>query len=196
MKFRYVCSFTHLICYFSEVQHVRTLSLSACTSGAVGLWGTETLVEVSTLDVQGAVAAFWPAGKRLVIGHEHVHVRDVETGGSICLFYQHSAGISCVAFSSDGKYVASGSSDMTIWVLNAETGAIISGPLVGHGSKVHSVAFSPNGKRIVSGEKNSFILVWDAATGAMVSKSRRIHNGVITCVAFSPNGKHCIRFSR
>ena len=56
----------------------------------------------------------------------------------------HSSSVTSVAFSVDGKLVASGSDDKTVRLWDAATGAPLQ-TLEGHGSSVSSVAFSPDG---------------------------------------------------
>ena len=76
----------------------------------------------------------------------------------------HTDGVSSVAFSPDGKRIASGSKDKTVKVWDAETGQEVL-TLKGHPNWVTSVAFSPDGKRIVSGCPANTVKVWDAETG-------------------------------
>jgi len=70
--------------------------------------------------------------------------------------------VSSVAYSPDGRYIISGSYDQTTRIWDAETGAVVGGPLVGHGSDVLSVAYSPDGQHIVSASIDKTIRVWDA----------------------------------
>ncbi|MCJ1251829.1 hypothetical protein MMC30_009067, partial [Trapelia coarctata] len=76
----------------------------------------------------------------------------------------HSDPVCAVAFSPDGKQLASGSSDETIRLWDAATGAMLQ-TLEGHSDSVGAVAFSPDGKQLASGSSDETIRLWDAATG-------------------------------
>jgi WD40 repeat protein len=104
----------------------------------------------------------------------------------------HSDSVHSVAFSQDGKRIASGSYDNTIRVWDAETGDVVSGPFEGHSGFVNSVAFSHDGKRIVSGSYDETIRVWDAETGDVVSGPFEGHSGSVSSVAFSQDGKRIV----
>jgi WD40 repeat protein len=103
----------------------------------------------------------------------------------------HSDWIFSVAFSPDGKLVASGSQDGTIRFWQVDTGHGLH-TLTGHnGSSVCSVAFSPDGKLVASGAWDDTVRVWKYELymdmGNLVHTLD--HDDTVFSVAFSPDGK-------
>jgi len=113
-----------------------------------------------------------------------------------CPIKGHPGGVSCIALSSDGTRIASGSSnyltrgwsDLMIW--DCETGSEMFTMRPG---SVTSVAFARDGKRLVSLVYQIFI-IWNAETGAEVSRvgAKFKYSGSLSSVAFSPDGKRIV----
>jgi serine/threonine protein kinase/Tol biopolymer transport system component len=99
----------------------------------------------------------------------------------------HTSYVWSVAFSPDGKRLASASNDRTVKVWDAVTGQEILS-LTGHTGGVSSVAFSLDGKHLASASNDRTVKVWDAATGQEV-RTLTGHTGEVYSVAFSPDGK-------
>jgi WD40 repeat protein len=108
----------------------------------------------------------------------------------------HTAWLSSVAFSPDGKKIVSGSNDKTLRVWDADSGSGILGPLVGHKNSVTSVAFSPDGKKIVSGSCDTNLCVWDAESGSSILGQVVGHKLLVSSIALSPDGKKILSVSR
>src|SRR5262249_2870971 len=68
-----------------------------------------------------------------------------------------------LAWSPDGRQLASGSLTGTIKVWDTTTGEPIT-TLSGHGARVDSLAWSPDGRRLVSGSYDRTVKMWDVAT--------------------------------
>lgn len=103
-------------------------------------------------------------------------------------FNEHIGRVTAVAFSPDGKSLASSSWDETIriWDLNSrDKHRTLKGnePLT-----LTTVAFSPDGKTIATGSLDRVARVWDVAT-EKITKELEGHGYHITCALFTPDGK-------
>ena len=87
-------------------------------------------------------------------------------------------GIYSVAFSPDGRHLASANEDGTIDLFDVETGERLL-TLRGHTDYVFSVAYHPDGKHLASASADRTVKVWDLTTRREVF-SRAGHTVVIT----------------
>ena len=87
----------------------------------------------------------------------------------------HSGAVYAVAWSPDGKRIASGGNDGTIQVWDAVDGGHAF-TYRGHADVVEAVAWSPDGKRIASGSRDQTVQVWDAVDGGHVYTYRGHYN--------------------
>jgi WD40 repeat protein/serine/threonine protein kinase len=101
----------------------------------------------------------------------------------------HTDPVRSVAFSPDGKTMASGSNDTTIILWDISSRQPIGPPLTGHTDTVRSVAFSPDGQILASGSFDGTIILWDTATGEPLGPPLTDHTGGVWSVAFSPGGQ-------
>jgi WD40 repeat protein/uncharacterized caspase-like protein len=99
----------------------------------------------------------------------------------------HAAQVLSLAFTSDGKLLASGSVDKTINLWDPATGNQLRA-LKGHTGTVGAVAFSPDDKLLASGSADNTIKLWDVASGRE-KQTLLGHTLYVSSVAFSPDGK-------
>jgi WD40 repeat protein len=92
-----------------------------------------------------------------------------------------------VAFSPDGRLLASGSNDKTIKLWEVASGSLVR-TLSGHTDWVRSVAFSPDGRLLASGSYDDTIKLWEVASGREV-RTLTGHTGWVWSMAFSPDGR-------
>src|SRR5262249_46713929 len=93
-----------------------------------------------------------------------VKLWDAATGDELRTLRGHGGYVWKVAFSPDGRYLASGSWDSTVKIWDVATGTEVR-TLRGHAGNVWSVAFSPDGKRLASASGyagKGEVKVWDA----------------------------------
>jgi WD40 repeat protein len=106
----------------------------------------------------------------------------------------HSGRCLGLAFSPDGRSLASSSHDGTVrlWDLgNGQTIQIMAPEPEKNSSWMKAVAFSPDGKRIVSGGEAGTLHLWDTATGENVAdwQNPKGSAGAVHFVSFSPDGQ-------
>jgi WD40 repeat protein/serine/threonine protein kinase len=98
-----------------------------------------------------------------------------------------------VAFSPDGRRLATGGERNTVTIRDLQTGKELT--LWGHSGEVYTVAFSPDGRWLATGGEDSTVKVWDSHTGKLV-RSFRGHTGLVSSVAFDREGRRLISGSQ
>ena len=134
-----------------------------------------------------------PDGTKLTVASSSgIWHYDAQTGKKLGVFTPYStyrAGFipMNVAFSPDGKTLASGCRDGTIRLWDTDT-SIPRHTLSGHKRAVWSVAYSPDGKTVASGGQDKTLRLWDANTGQHLRKLKG-HKGWVLSVTYSPDGR-------
>jgi WD40 repeat protein len=101
-------------------------------------------------------------------------------------FWYDAHPVYAVAWSPDGKKIASGGRDSKVLVRDANTGAITL-IFTSHTQDVNAVAWSPDGTKIASGSSDRLVHIWDAANGTVL-RTYNGHQSYVGTLAWSPDG--------
>ena len=107
---------------------------------------------------QNTIRAHWARPRE----NFSIKVWDVETGNVLQTLPGHRADVYTVAFSPDGRWIASGSEDSTVKIWDGRSGELVH-TFRGHTGIVTSVAFSPDDRRLISGSRDHTAKVWDVS---------------------------------
>jgi eukaryotic-like serine/threonine-protein kinase len=174
---------------------------SASSDKTACIWGTfntsDAIVTYSNHD-SGLTSISWSTAKNstthfIATGSldRTVHIWRAD-GSNVGIYRGHSDSVNCVAWSPDGKHIASASSDMSVQVwfsadssYNENFSAL---HYSGHTTSVNCVAWSPDGKRLASGSEDGIIKVWSATSGNTMVTYKN-HTGSINALSWSIDGQ-------
>ncbi len=209
------------------------LLASANATGLLYIWDAKTEKLLRTIEEEPKYSSFWcmafsPDGRMIVTGGNRVittdpwrsegivRLWDTQTGEHIRTLTGHKRHVHSVAFSPDGRTIATGGS-----IAFAKDGSTIDGvvrlwdtrmgehirTLTGHRGIINSVAFSPDGTLLASGGIDKPVRLWDVKTGQQIrtlgeggpgysAGPRDLEGGgfigsfgPVDCVAFSSDGR-------
>lgn len=176
--------------------------VAAATFNGLQVWGyTMNSAEPITLEEsqailtipEGSSGIFSPDGKQLaapsfgIASGNAIKLWDATTGQELLTLIGHTDWLASLAFSPDGKHLASTSLDGTIriWSLTpGEETVAVSGPGAGYGVRV---AYNPNGQEFATNGGDGTATIWDAKTGEP-RLTLDGHDMEVMNVAFSPDG--------
>jgi WD40 repeat protein/class 3 adenylate cyclase len=172
------------------------LTASASQNMAI-LWDIQTRKEIR--DFVGhndyiQSLTFSPDGKYILTGGGNgdntARLWDVQTGQELYKVGENmvARGLT-VAFSPNGKYIATVSIHAVLW--DAKSGQEIR-TFVGHARPVSAVTFSPDSHYLLTGSGDGTAILWDVETDEILQRFKHPEGDQVNCVAFSPDGKSAL----
>jgi WD40 repeat protein/tetratricopeptide (TPR) repeat protein/tRNA A-37 threonylcarbamoyl transferase component Bud32 len=164
--------------------------LASAGGAVVHVWDTATGQERLTLKGHAGVQglAYRRDGRQLASAADTtVRVWDAASGKELLVFRRHTGAVWSVAYSADGRQLASAGNDQLVRVWDAASGAELF-TCRGHTQGICGVAYSPDGRCLASAGRDATLRVWDAASGTEL-RTLKGHVGAVIAVAWSPNGR-------
>ena len=157
------------------------------------VWDEESGKKVHDIDFADEVtaAAFSPKADVFAAGSldKTVAIIDAHSGAKTCTFPKFADPIQSVAFSRDGKWLATAAGPQVyLWdALKCQERPLQTRPK--HDGAVLKVAFSPDGTHLATAGWDHTARVWNATSGREVLLPPLFHDSVVADVTFSHDGK-------
>lgn len=176
------------------------LLVSGGNEGTLMFWNTRNGTVLGRWPLRTAIyaLAYDPEGKVLAVAGEErsergetsvIRLLAGESGELRRRLPGHTGSVTALAFSRDGKYLASGGSkqDCLVKVWDLESGLVVR-TFQGHADEVRGLTFLPHGRYLISASSDQTLRLWEVEREDQMRELER-QPLALWAVAFSPDGK-------
>ncbi len=160
--------------------------LTTTASGDMSLWDVSLGDELKHIRATANILAFSPDRDHFLADDGDLVLWDIEDGRVIRDFVGQSRRIQSIAFSPNGKFIASVSDNQELILWDADSGEMLYQLVKPSRTFVSkNVVFSPDSNLVASTDEEGFITLWDVHTGKVIRRIKESASKVI----FSPDGQ-------
>jgi WD40 repeat protein len=164
----------------------RTASLWPLPGPEAASWSGAAPRDLGAFDAPIRQVAFAPGGDQVAVLFEKtVRLIPLEKGPTVRLD-GHEHLVYALAFSPDGRLLATASSDRTVKLWSLPSGREMH-TLTGHERAVYRLAFSPDGRLLATASLDGTLRLWEPRAGVLL-RTLRGHRAGVSSLAFSPDG--------
>ena len=165
----------------------------SCDGKTIKVWDLNSGREIRSIKVAefSTTLAVTHDGQQIICGGGgDIHIFDLINGSKLYTLTGHTAKVSALAVTHNGKLLVSGSFDKTIKVWDLVNKREIR-TMKGHLDRINSVTVTPNDQEIITGSSDNTLKVWDLNTGKKIRSLKGSGEHVGT-ISVSHDGKHLV----
>lgn len=165
----------------------KSQQILSISTADLAVWDPAAAKPIRTAEIGGTNPPVWHSPLRPVVtglGTAKLSLWDAGTAKFLANLEGHTGSVTAVAWSRDGKTLASAGADKTVRLWNAESGKLLK-TLEGHTATVTTLAWSPDGKTLASAGADKTVRLWDddgKSQGTLEG-----HTGTVNALAWTPS---------